>query len=83
VVTQVVRGRSPGRAIVEEGARIKAQVIMIGIAPKRRIGDRFFGRTVDYVLRNSPCRVIVSCDPRAGDAPAVVPPSAAATRTPS
>lgn len=62
VVTRVVRGRQAGRAIVEEAASVNAQVIMMGIASKRRIGDRLFGRTVDYVLRNAPCRVVIASD---------------------
>jgi APA family basic amino acid/polyamine antiporter len=62
VVTRVVKGRQAGRAIVEEAARVRAQVIMMGVAQKRRIGERLFGRTVDYVLRNAPCRVIVASD---------------------
>ncbi|HJZ61808.1 MAG TPA: universal stress protein [Miltoncostaeaceae bacterium] len=60
VATKVVRGRQPGRAIVEEAERIDAEVIMMGVAERRRPGERVFGRTVDYVLRNSPCRVIVT-----------------------
>ncbi|MDX6646494.1 MAG: basic amino acid/polyamine antiporter, family [Miltoncostaeaceae bacterium] len=75
VVTQVLRARQAGRAIVDEATRIEAEVILMGVAPKRRIGERFFGRTVDFVLRNSPCRVIVSSDrPRA---PAAAGPAAA------
>ncbi|MEW6583500.1 MAG: universal stress protein [Actinomycetota bacterium] len=62
VETRVVHGRQAGRAIVEEAARANAQVIMMGVAQKRRIGERIFGRTVDYVLRNAPCRVIVASD---------------------
>jgi nucleotide-binding universal stress UspA family protein len=57
-----VRGRQAGRAIIEEAANVNAQVIMMGIANKRRVGDRLFGRTVDFVLRNAPCRVVVASD---------------------
>jgi APA family basic amino acid/polyamine antiporter len=71
VVTQTLRARQAGRAIVDEATRIQAEVILMGVAPKRRIGERFFGRTVDFVLRNSPCRVIVSSDrPGASSTPA-------------
>ena len=62
VVTRVVRGRQAGRAIIEEASNVNAQVIMMGIANKRRVGDRLFGRTVDFVLRNAPCRVVVASD---------------------
>lgn len=83
VETRVVNGRQAGRAIVEEAARTNAQVIMMGVAQKRRVGERLFGRTVDYVLRNAPCRVIVASDraPAGRDAAAALG-SAAGTTTP-
>jgi APA family basic amino acid/polyamine antiporter len=80
VVTQVVRGRQAGRAIVEEAARIQAEVIMMGVAARRRMGDRVFGRTVDYVLRNAPCRVIISSDKAAAGTEAAAALGAAAAR---
>jgi len=36
----------------------------MGTARKRRIADRVFGSTVDYVLRNAPCEVLVNLVPR-------------------
>jgi hypothetical protein len=54
---------------------------MMGVAPKRRIGERFFGRTVDFVLRNSPCRVIISSD--RPQQPAGAPAAAAGGRVPA
>ncbi len=62
VETTVVHGRQAGRAIVEEARRMKAEVIMMGIARKRRLGEHIFGRTVDYVLRHAPCRVVIASD---------------------
>lgn len=65
VVTRTVRGRQAGRAIVDEARAMDAEVIMMGVATRRRAGSRIFGRTVDYVLHNAPCRVVVSSDRRA------------------
>ncbi len=62
VITEIVRGRQAGRAIVERATAIDAEVIMMGVAYKRRIGDRLFGRTIDYVWRNAPCRVVIASD---------------------
>ncbi|MBU6364309.1 MAG: universal stress protein, partial [Acidobacteria bacterium] len=62
VDTTVVNGRQAGRAIVEEARRTNAEVIMMGVARKRRVGERLFGRTVDYVLRHAPCRVVIASD---------------------
>ncbi|MHB1390386.1 MAG: amino acid permease [Thermoleophilia bacterium] len=56
---RVVAGRSAGRTIVEEAVNHKSQIVMLGADRKRRIGERFFGRTVEYVLRKAPCKVLV------------------------
>ncbi len=60
IVSRLVRARSAGPAIVEEAARRDAEVIILGASRARvRGGKPIFGRTVDYVLRNSPTRVLV------------------------
>jgi APA family basic amino acid/polyamine antiporter len=58
--TRVVRARTAGPAIVEEAARRNAELVGLG-APRVRIrgGKPVFGKTVDYVLRNSPSRVVL------------------------
>jgi APA family basic amino acid/polyamine antiporter len=65
VIGRLVRARSAGPAIVEEAARRNSEIIVLG-APRRR-GRRaaraIFGRTVDYVLRHAPCRVMVAAAP--------------------
>jgi APA family basic amino acid/polyamine antiporter len=60
-VTRLVRARSAGRAIVEEAERRNAELVVVG-APRRRArtGQSIFGKTVDYVLRASPARVLVA-----------------------
>jgi basic amino acid/polyamine antiporter, APA family len=62
VLERLVRARSAGRAIVEEAERRGTEIIVIG-APRKGEGRRgrgVFGSTVDYVLRNAPCRVMVA-----------------------
>ncbi len=62
VIPRLLRGRSAGAAIVEEAERRDIEIIVIG-APKKDIGRRkraVFGHTVDYVLKNAPCRVMVT-----------------------
>jgi APA family basic amino acid/polyamine antiporter len=67
VVGRLVRARRAGRAIVEEAERRNSEIVVMG-APRhdehRRRG-RIFGGTVDYVLKNAPCRVMVAAAPRA------------------
>ena len=62
VVPRLVRGRSAGAAIVAEAERRGTEIIVIG-TPRKDLtrGKRaVFGRTVDYVLKNAPCRVLVT-----------------------
>jgi basic amino acid/polyamine antiporter, APA family len=62
VMPRLLRARSAGAAIVEEAERRGSEIIVIG-AQRREVGRRkraVFGRTVDYVLRNAPCRVLVA-----------------------
>ena len=62
VIPRLLRGRSAGAAIVQEAARRGTEIIVIG-APRKDVGQRkraVFGRTVDYVLKNAPCRVMVT-----------------------
>jgi APA family basic amino acid/polyamine antiporter len=62
VVDRLVRARDAGTAIVAEARARNSEIIVLG-APRRRLGRReraVFGRTVDYVLRHAPCRVLVT-----------------------
>ena len=62
VIPRLVRGRNAGAEIVREAERRGTEIIIIG-APRRVVGRRkraVFGRTVDYVLKNAPCRVMVT-----------------------
>jgi basic amino acid/polyamine antiporter, APA family len=60
-VTRLVRARRAGPAIVEEARRRNAELVVLG-APRRAIAGRrrLFGTTVDYVLREAPCRVLIA-----------------------
>lgn len=56
-----------GRVIVEEAIKTKSQIVMIGAERKRRVGERFFGRTVEYVLRKAPCKVLVVAEEKVAE----------------
>ena len=67
VIPRLIRARSAGPAIVREAERRAAEIIVIG-APRRdlsRSKRAVFGRTVDYVLKNAPCRVLVTASTEA------------------
>ena len=60
-VTRLVRARKAGPAIVDDARRRSAELIVLG-APRRAVAGRkrLFGGTVDYVLREAPCRVLIA-----------------------
>ena len=63
VETGVVRARSIGHAIVEEARSRGADLVVLGSSPRWRRQSRFFSPTVDFVLRNAPCEVLVVAFP--------------------
>jgi APA family basic amino acid/polyamine antiporter len=62
-IDRVVRARHAGRAIVDEAVRRQAEIIVLG-APRGRHRE-IFGKTIDYVLKNAPCRVMVAAGKKA------------------
>jgi nucleotide-binding universal stress UspA family protein len=66
VVERVVRERNAGSAIVEEANRRNAEIVVLGAPrlPHRTRTSEIFGKTVDYVLRNAPCRVMIGASAR-------------------
>jgi basic amino acid/polyamine antiporter, APA family len=65
-VTRLLRARKAGPAIVEEARRRDAELVLLG-APRHAVAGRraLFGGTVDYVLRESLCRVLVAAGKQA------------------
>jgi APA family basic amino acid/polyamine antiporter len=62
-IDRLVRARHAGRAIVGEAQRRQAEIVVLG-APRGR-HKAIFGKTVDYVLKNAPCRVMVAAGRKA------------------
>jgi nucleotide-binding universal stress UspA family protein len=60
----VVRARAIGEAIVDVAVEQNADLIVMGSSPRWRRQSRFFSPTVDYVLRNAPCEVMVIAYPQ-------------------
>jgi nucleotide-binding universal stress UspA family protein len=65
VAQRVLTGRSAGEAIVDEARRARSEIIVIWAPRRNRLGSKaaIFGRTVDYVLKHAPCRVMVTAAP--------------------
>jgi APA family basic amino acid/polyamine antiporter len=64
VVTRIARARSAGRAVVDEAEARQSEIVVLG-APRRSRRRALFGGTVDFVLRQAPCRVMVAAAPTA------------------
>jgi APA family basic amino acid/polyamine antiporter len=67
VTERLVRGRNAGAEIVAEAERRNAEIIVMGAPrlPHRTSTSAIFGKTVDYVLRHAPCRVMIVAAQRA------------------
>jgi basic amino acid/polyamine antiporter, APA family len=59
-----VRARAIGRAILEQAVERGSDLIVMGSSPRWRRQSAFFSPTVDFVLRNAPCEVLVVAFPQ-------------------
>jgi len=59
VETDVLQARDVGPAIVDEAVERGVSLILMGIKYKRSFGQFSMGNVVPYVLKNSPCPVIL------------------------
>jgi nucleotide-binding universal stress UspA family protein len=55
----IIQAREVGPAIVQVAQEIKADLVVLGIAYKTHYGEHWLGEVVPYVLKNSPCRVML------------------------
>ncbi len=66
VMGRLVRERHAGRAIVDEAMRRQAEIVVLGTPRMLHRGrSAIFGKTVEFVLKNAPCRVMVAATRRA------------------
>jgi nucleotide-binding universal stress UspA family protein len=59
IETDVLQAREVGPAIVDEAVERGVSLILMGITHKQRFGQFSLGNVVPYVLRDSPCPVIL------------------------
>ena len=60
VTVRVVRGREAGEVLAQEAAAHRVDLVVVGARRHRR---RPFGHTVETLLRDAPCRVLVIAPP--------------------
>ena len=63
IETDLLQARDAGPAIVDEAVERGIDLILTGVAYKRRFGQFSLGSVVPYILRNAPCRVILYHQP--------------------
>lgn len=59
VETDVLQAREIGPAVIDEAVERGVDLILMGIKYKRSFGQFSMGRVAPYVLKNSPCPVIL------------------------
>ncbi len=60
---KLVQARKAGTAVVQEAVDKGVDAIVVGTSYKRPFGSYSLGESIPYILKNAPCRVIVSRDP--------------------
>ena len=59
IETDVLQAREVGPAVVDEAVERGVSLILMGIAYKQHFGQFSLGSVIPYVLKNSPCPVIL------------------------
>jgi basic amino acid/polyamine antiporter, APA family len=62
-----VRAGQAGRRIIEEAEDMRATAIVMGL-PRRVAGASLFGKTLETVLADRPCRVVIETNPASAPA---------------
>ena len=60
--TVLKSGLTPGEIIVEEAQASGADMIVIGLRSRSRVGKFVFGSTSQYVILQAPCPVLIGAD---------------------
>ncbi|MFC1915794.1 universal stress protein [Chloroflexota bacterium] len=59
VAAEALQAREAGPALIDEAVERGINLILMGVKYKRRFGQFSLGNVVPYVLKNSPCPVIL------------------------
>ena len=63
VETDLIQAREAGAAIVDEAVERDVDLILMGVAYKKRFGVFSLGNTIPHVLKEAPCRVLLCREP--------------------
>jgi nucleotide-binding universal stress UspA family protein len=59
VDAEILQAREAGPAVVQEAVEREVETIVVGVPYKRRYGVFSLGTTVPFILKNSPCPVLL------------------------
>jgi APA family basic amino acid/polyamine antiporter len=59
IFTELLQARSIGAAVVDEAVERDADAIVMTATVRRKHGRPTLGETVDYIMMNAPCEVLV------------------------
>lgn len=59
IETDIVQARFAGQGIVDEAIDLQAELIVMGISEEPLIEDIYFDSSINYVLKNSNCEVLI------------------------
>jgi nucleotide-binding universal stress UspA family protein len=60
---ELLQARKAGTAVVQEAIEKGVDAIVLGTPYRHQFGAYSLGESIPYILKNAPCRVIVSRDP--------------------
>ncbi len=63
VETILLQAREAGITVVDEAIERAVDLIIIGMAHKKRLGEFCLGRIAPFIFRNAPCRVWICREP--------------------
>ena len=70
VTAELLQARDVGAAVVAEAMEREVDLVLLGMAYKRRHGIFSMGDEVPYILKNAPCPVLVLREPMPSEAAA-------------
>ena len=59
IEAEILQARDAGPAVVQEAVQREVDAIVVGLHYKRRYGAFSLGKTIPYILKNSPCPVLL------------------------
>ena len=65
MVAELVQARTAGAAVVHQAVDKGVDAIVVGASYHERFGAYSLGEPIPYILKNAPCRVLVSRNPPA------------------